>query len=68
MELNETEFEYEQIEHQTEVMADQVNWAVEDCILVGLASQVGTALNVSLVLAVDIGNNGLVFPLIADSS
>ena len=41
MELNETEFE-----NQTEVMADQVNWAVEDCILVGLASQVGTALNV----------------------
>ena len=63
MELNETEFE-----HQTEVMADQVHWAVEDCILVGLASQVGTALNVSLVLAVDIGNNGLIFPLIADSS
>ena len=63
MELNETEFE-----QQTEVMTDQVHWAVEDCILVGLASQVGTALNVSLVVAVDIGNNGLVFPLIADSS
>jgi hypothetical protein len=35
MELNETEFE-----NQTEVMADQVHWAVEDCILVGLASQI----------------------------
>ena len=46
MELNETEFEYEQLEHQTEVMADQVTWAVEDCILVGLASQVGTTLKV----------------------
>ena len=57
MELNETEFE-----HQTEVMADQVHWAVEDCILVGLASQVGTALNVSLVVAVEVGKQWIGIP------
>ena len=67
MELNETEFEYGEYGET----GREVDWGtrtVEDCILVGLASQVGTALNVSLVVAVDIGNNGLVFPLIADSS
>ena len=42
LELNETEYESQYIEYEAEVTAEQVNWRVENCILVSVASQVRT--------------------------